>query len=279
MTVFMLMLGGLIATSGILALGGLGVYAKVMLDPGSSFSQDMRRLFELHFTYRGVAETQAGEIQAEAAEPAPDRPTRLAVAGKTLEQLVYGDTVKTNGQLYTVVAAYVISKLEQRGGSKDWVPEGSEYMGFELHPVDDDPQGRGGGFFVMQLPTEDDRDVQWVSLNRIEYGDPDRDVMYEAAKTFGKLEGRNQTAFTLQAAEGSWTVRDIGTSSITTGDVGGTFTGTTRVAHVMMRSGNNTRAPHSIAVWFDFRPEQSVGTGNDTLAVGQVIDPQQVGIF
>jgi hypothetical protein len=227
----------------------------------------------LWFTSKDVEEA----IDAET-EPAPDRPTRLAVAGKTLAQLVYGDTVQTNGQLYTVVAAYIIHKLERRGSS-DWVPEGSKYKGYELHPIDDDPQGRGGGVFVMQLPVEDDRDVQWVSLNRIEYGDTDRDAMYEAAKTFGKSEGRDQTAFTLKAAEGSWAVRDIGTSSIETGDVGGTFTGTTRVAHVMMRAGTNSRVPHSLAVWFDFRPEESDGTGNDTLAVGQVIDPQQVVII
>lgn len=273
MTIGMMLLGGLIATGAIFSLVGLGVYAKVKNDPSSSFSQDTKRLFQLWFTTRDVEEA----IDAET-EPAPDRPTRLAVAGKTLAQLVYGDTVQTNGQLYTVVAAYIINKLERRGSPK-WVPEGSTYKGFELHRMDDDPQSRGGGMFVMQLPTEDDRDVQWVSLGRIEYRDPDHDAMYEAAKAFGKSQGRDQTVFTLQAAEGSWSVRDIGTSSIDTDDVGGTFTGTSQVAHVMMRSGNNTRAPHSIAVWFDFRPEESVGTGNDTLAVGQVIDPQQVVII
>jgi len=277
MTIGLLLLGSVIAGAGILSLGGLGVYAKVKLDPGSKFSQDINRLFGLYFTYKGDT-SELGEVEPAPDRPAPDRPTRIAVAGKTLMQLDYRDTVKTNGQLYTVVAVYIIKKLVQRGSS-NWVPEGSTYKGFELHPVDDDPQGRGGGMFVMQLPTDDDRDVQWVSLVRTEYGDPDRDAMYAAASAFGKSQGRNKSEFTLQAADGSWSVQDIGTSRIETEDAGGTFTGTAQVAHVMLRSGTNIRDPHSLAVWFDFRPEKSDGTGNDTLAVGQVIDPQQVMIL
>lgn len=270
MTLSFLLLGGAVIAVSALALVGLGVYAKVKMDPTSTFSQNVTRLWELNFVYPEPTQ----EVHREAS----DRPTRIAVAAKTLKDLQYGDKIRTSGALYTVVSTYTIHKLEQRG-SATWVNGGSVYHGLEVHPVDDDPLGRGGGVFIMQLPIRDDRDVQWVVLARVEYEDLDRDAMYGAASAFGKSQGRDQAEFVLKAAEGNWSVRDIGTSRITTNDQGGTFTGSVQVAHVMMRTSDNPRNPHSVAVWFDYRPNDSDGTGDDTLAVGQVIDPQQVTII
>lgn len=278
------LLGLALATLGASAGAIIFVYWWVKIRPESPFSKEVKRLLTVY-----LLTTEPEEVIVEEADPPQDRPTRLARASKRLKRLVYGDHVEILGTIFTVVAAYLIKELRHAAG-EEWTHDPSQgdqkFDGAELHPMDDDPQGEGGGFMLVQLSLTDGAKPSWLLLKRYEYTAAERDEMYTAAKAYGRsMSARlndasvavDRTPFRLNTVGGEWVVSTIGNSQWVTSDEGAYFPESVRVAHVLALAGGlDVTDPNSILVWFDGRDP---GTAGDWLGVGQVVDPQTPQVF
>lgn len=284
MTLGFNLLGLSISAIGAIVGTGIYVYWWVKFHPESPFSQEVRRLFSVY-----LLTTEPEKVLNEAADPPQDRPTRLARASTRLKRLSYGDHVEILGTIFTVVASYLVKELRHAAG-EEWTHDPSQgdqkFDGAELHPMDDDPQGEGGGFMLVQLSLTDGAKPRWLLLKRFEYTAAERDKMYAAAKAYGRsMSARmsdssvavDRTPFRLDTVDGEWAVSTIGNSQWATSDEAAYFSESVRVAHVLaLAAGLAPTDPNSVLVWFDGRDP---GTAGDWLGVGQVVDPQTPQVF
>jgi hypothetical protein len=260
------------------------IYWWVKFHPESHFSQEVKRLFAVY-----LLTVEPEKVLDEVVDPPQDRPTRLARASKRLKKLAYGDHIEMLGAIFTIVAVYLVKELRHAAG-EEWTHDPSqgdqEFGGAELHPMNDDPQGEGGGFMLVQLSLTDGAKPRWLLLKRYEYTAAERDEMYAAAKAYGRSMSAHlsdssaavdRTPFRLDTVDGKWAVSTIGNSQWVTSDEGAYFPESVRVAHVLALAGGlDETDPNSVLVWFDGRDP---GTAGDWLGIGQVVDPQTPQVF